>query len=966
MAAVFTSLGTNNNNSGATLAITGVTVPAGAHIVVFIYERNTSAVAGTVTDGVNAGNYTSDATLRANPNALTANGYAQIHYRRNSAALTGATLTYNKQASGRCVMSAAYITGVKDVAPTVSVNATGTGTTPSVASGVIPDVLTALLGGAAIAGAATADTFTITGNLTATPPFTDATNSGFARVRGGNLASTTTASKIFSATIATNPWAAFMVGWPVAPDVLGAGAFATAALGLGAPVFAQRYGMTAIGFAVPPPVLGGPTLLPTVKLTAVSVLATASPVIGTPALRQRHAVATPGLTVGHPAFAVPVLAKSTKAALAAVPVAAGQPVIGGPVMGRAAVFPGKTSLALGSPAMGSSAVGAVAAPEVVAVSPALASAADAPIGALALGDVTGFVVGDQIEPLPLIPASPALDSPALGQHHYITAISLAPTALAIGSPRVGGKQTLPSPLGFSVGSPVLGTPSTAPVQHLTAFDLSLGRPDIAPVAPVLTVTPKFTAIGFAVAPPVIDRPSLLLPYVAPIPLTVGPPTFTAPTLRQHHYMLAFDKVVAPPALGQPALARLVYGMTAIDVAVLPPALGTPAMKRVVGLSAQPLTVGSPVLGRPLEARFMYAMTAQSLAPTVGPVLGSPLVGTNPVFHPLSILIARPDLGGPTMTQVQRIRSANLTVHSPEFGGPPNLPPLPVFFAFDQNPEVICLVDRDDPTSMPSIHANYNAFFELECWPGPNLVGRTDPGRGPAQIIWAQPPLALAEQKLGLDLANPLVVEPDGSLAVEIKAPLVIDGDGSLVIDQDALLGKINEALFGISGAAATTTTTLGGIARDIAELKGRMDAVEKRASANSSQISFQKIEISDLQAQVSYTYQATVNWAASFPPGTNVDGTTDWSGVLAARAGAFGAYPTTRSLSIIPTYNVNFILGPPSFGVPVMKVGARVPNFTVASPEIGKPLMTTPLPKPLGVTVFPPSFQNPRCQVLHF
>jgi hypothetical protein len=87
------------------------------------------------------------------------------------------------------------------------------------------------------------------------------------------------------------------------------------------------------------------------------------------------------------------------------------------------------------------------------------------------------------------------------------------------------------------------------------------------------------------------------------------------------------------------------------------------------------------------------MTAASMA-AGSPVFGTPSTSANPVVKPLSILIGRPDIGAPTLGQIQRPKGGDLTVGSPDYGT--DLP-APVLFAFDEKPAVVCLTDRDNPT-----------------------------------------------------------------------------------------------------------------------------------------------------------------------------------------------------------------------------------------------------------------------------
>jgi hypothetical protein len=453
--------------------------------------------------------------------------------------------------------------------------------------------------------------------------------------------------------------------------------------------------------------------------------------------------------------------------------------------------------------------------------------------------------------------------------------SLATAALAIGRPSSGVIHVLGNPVGVAVASPWFGVP---------------GKIEVTAVLPV----------GLTVFPPLIDRPAILAQGWRVTSLTVGSPAFTAPTLKQRQLIRFGDLVVGPPALGAPVFARVIYGIHAINIAIGSPVVGVPAMKRVVALTPTLLSTGSPAIGRPLQARANYAMTA------VGATAGSPAIAVpgmtwNPVFGPFPILIGRPEIGGPTLRQRHQLLGYDLWTEPPTSSFD-EVPP-PDFTVFDKNPEVICLTDRDDPTSMPAIHANYNADFDLELWPGPNLVGRTDPTPGPAQIIEVDPPFSLAGQKLKLTIEVPLAVKDDGALVIDMKSPLVVNDQGQLVIDIDALLGPLNAAVFGLSssltGAAGSINSQLGGVARDVSELKARMLTAEQKISLNTGNIANQATEIYDV-------------WAGATPLGIyrSVLGTT------------------------------NFTVGPPAFGVPSFTPNPLTTgNITAASPVIGVPTM---------------------------
>jgi hypothetical protein len=139
-----TSIGTGSSSSGATCTIASVTVPAGALIVVLVTEN--AGTIGTTADGTN-GAYTAASSGNFN-GAADVGG---VFYFQNSAALSGATITYTKHTSGNSVaMSAFYVTGIATASAldvSVTATATGSSTMPSVASGT-PGALNELIVGA--------------------------------------------------------------------------------------------------------------------------------------------------------------------------------------------------------------------------------------------------------------------------------------------------------------------------------------------------------------------------------------------------------------------------------------------------------------------------------------------------------------------------------------------------------------------------------------------------------------------------------------------------------------------------------------------------------------------------------------------------------------------------------------------------------------------------------------------------
>lgn len=218
-----TNLGVASNSAGGTLALTGLTVPAGSLIVVIAAEENGTGANGSVSDGTN--NYSV---------ANTASGFGAVGSGRvffaPAAALTNGTITYTKggPAISNTCLSAFYATGIAQSSPLDSaVTATGSGgsnagtTTINITSGT-PKQYGELFVGCYMAVNAP-PTFTLdAGDGWATPP--NKTNTGVTAVAGGSQVNGATSL----ATVAFKPtqsgggpnyfWSAVILGFlPDAP-----------------------------------------------------------------------------------------------------------------------------------------------------------------------------------------------------------------------------------------------------------------------------------------------------------------------------------------------------------------------------------------------------------------------------------------------------------------------------------------------------------------------------------------------------------------------------------------------------------------------------------------------------------------------------------------------------------------------------------------------------------------------------
>jgi hypothetical protein len=208
------------STTGVTCSITGVNVPAGALIVVVVADlgpvNGGPPTLGPASDTVN-GSYAVAASLLS-----SAGGGAVFHF-ANSAALSGATISYSTASPGGNLqtMTAFYVMGmaagsVLDTAVTASAQATSTA--PSVASGV-PAVANELIVGALIFGGPAA-------NFNQSPGFGGALpigdiGSGL-NAAAGVVFETAAAAKTFAPTLsASEAWGAIIVGFKANANQVG-------------------------------------------------------------------------------------------------------------------------------------------------------------------------------------------------------------------------------------------------------------------------------------------------------------------------------------------------------------------------------------------------------------------------------------------------------------------------------------------------------------------------------------------------------------------------------------------------------------------------------------------------------------------------------------------------------------------------------------------------------------------------
>lgn len=216
MAISVTSVGTNGNKTGATLAVTvgAAGVPAGSLIAVAITEFTTTGTQGTISDNKsNVYTFIAAGTLNNNPGG----GLGAIYYVKNSIALVnGDIITYTKHSSGVvCAMSVVYAAGIDVTSPldiAVTTIATGFNATPSVTSGT-PSVAGELFLGAVMTGGSTI----FSQGASFSTPFNQATSGASAvdrQVDGGNLVSAGTSTKTYAPTFdVSHTFVIFILGF---------------------------------------------------------------------------------------------------------------------------------------------------------------------------------------------------------------------------------------------------------------------------------------------------------------------------------------------------------------------------------------------------------------------------------------------------------------------------------------------------------------------------------------------------------------------------------------------------------------------------------------------------------------------------------------------------------------------------------------------------------------------------------
>ena len=211
MAIAVTTLSTADNGSGSTLPLTGVTFPSTALVVVFVSE-NGPVSPGSVSDGVN--NY----SLITSQAPGGGGRLTQIFYAWNVTGISGGTITFNKNGTSNCAMSALYATGIQSssspLLSAVTNSASGAlSIHPTVTANFPPPIAGDLFIGA-VGWNTSAATFTQDTNLPWSNPFDVNTNRLTNQIGGGYYVNPTLNAISYSPTLnVSDNWAAIIVAF---------------------------------------------------------------------------------------------------------------------------------------------------------------------------------------------------------------------------------------------------------------------------------------------------------------------------------------------------------------------------------------------------------------------------------------------------------------------------------------------------------------------------------------------------------------------------------------------------------------------------------------------------------------------------------------------------------------------------------------------------------------------------------
>ena len=198
-------LGSSNNAAGATLTLTGVTVPANSLVCVAVSEA-VAVTAGTLSDG------THSYTKITSELMSTSVGIGVLFYYFYASPQSGLTLTYTKGGTGdKCSMAAFYATGINSTTPVdsaVTAVAQSTSATPTITSGV-PTQSGDLIVAMVAYDYSSAEALTNAGPFAA--PFDNVTTQTTAQLGGGNLNVAGSLAVTYAPTIAHAPTGAALI-----------------------------------------------------------------------------------------------------------------------------------------------------------------------------------------------------------------------------------------------------------------------------------------------------------------------------------------------------------------------------------------------------------------------------------------------------------------------------------------------------------------------------------------------------------------------------------------------------------------------------------------------------------------------------------------------------------------------------------------------------------------------------------
>ena len=198
-------LGSSNNAAGATLTLTGVTVPANSLVCVSVSEA-VAIVAGTLSDG------THSYTKITSELMSTSVGIGVMFYYFYASPQSNLTLTYTKGGTGdKCSMAAVYATGINVTTPldsAVTAVAQSTSATPTITSGVPTqsgDLIVVMVAYDYSSGEA------LTNPAPFAVPFDNVTAQTAAQLGGGNLNVAGSLAVTYAPTIAHAPTGAALI-----------------------------------------------------------------------------------------------------------------------------------------------------------------------------------------------------------------------------------------------------------------------------------------------------------------------------------------------------------------------------------------------------------------------------------------------------------------------------------------------------------------------------------------------------------------------------------------------------------------------------------------------------------------------------------------------------------------------------------------------------------------------------------